>query len=220
MRQQVSTAKTPSLIESRIGSARVACTNFRPGSSVAHCKAELRPLLQSAHLEARPGAPWREWRAPFSHPLRERALRRAGRNVMRIAVPHWQGRISPVFDAARKVLVVEIGEDGQQRREQHRLRKMAVAARAHVLLESVFSMPGLRGRRERFRGRSETMSASGAGGPGPACGRGRDGRRGGRRGGPAGECVCPACGEKAPRRAGEPCRQIKCPKCGAAMTRA
>lgn len=188
---------------------------------------------------------------------------------MRIAIPHWQGRISPVFDAARKVLVVEIGEDGQQRREQHRLRKMDVAARAeeflrlgadvllcgaisapleaaltahriqvigflsgpveqvlaafldHELSDSVFGMPGLRGRRERFRERSETMSVSGAGGPGPGCGRGRHGRGGGgRRGGPAGECVCPACGEKLPHRAGEPCRQVKCPKCGAAMTRA
>ena len=27
---------------------------------------------------------------------------------MRVAIPHWQGRVSPVFDAAGHVLVVEI----------------------------------------------------------------------------------------------------------------
>jgi hypothetical protein len=185
--------------------------------------------------------------------------------VMRIAILHWRGRISPVLDAARKVLVVETGEDG----EQHRLRKTDVAARAeeflrlgadvlpcgaisapleaalaahkiqaigflsgpvegvlaafldHELSASVFGMPDLRGRRERFRERSETMSASGAGGHGPGCGRGLHGRRGGgRRGAPAGGSVCPACGERRSHRAGEPCRQLKCPKCGGAMTRA
>lgn len=34
---------------------------------------------------------------------------------MRIAMPLWEGRISPLFDVARKLLVVEI-EDGQERK--------------------------------------------------------------------------------------------------------
>jgi predicted Fe-Mo cluster-binding NifX family protein len=35
---------------------------------------------------------------------------------MRIAVPDWQGRVSPVFDVAAQVLLVDVdAEDGQRR---------------------------------------------------------------------------------------------------------
>lgn len=37
--------------------------------------------------------------------------------------------------------------------------------------------------------------------------------------GPAGNCVCPKCGYKAPHVAGERCIDLVCPKCGTRMTR-
>ncbi len=67
------------------------------------------------------------------------------------------------------------------------------------------------------------MGAGGGGGRGGGAGAGRGGgggRMGGMGLGPGGECVCPACGEKAPHQRGVPCYQQKCPKCGQAMTRA
>ena len=69
---------------------------------------------------------------------------------------------------------------------------------------------------------------TGPSGQGPGTGRGRGmgsgggkGRMGGNRpgAGPAGECVCPSCGEKAQHQASVPCYSINCPKCGARMIR-
>lgn len=37
--------------------------------------------------------------------------------------------------------------------------------------------------------------------------------------GPAGECICPACGATIPHQQGIPCNQQTCPKCGTCMTR-
>jgi len=56
-------------------------------------------------------------------------------------------------------------------------------------------------------------------GRGAGGGAGR-GRMGGKGLGPAGECVCPQCGEKAPHQRGIPCYEQKCPKCNTPMTRA
>jgi hypothetical protein len=74
-----------------------------------------------------------------------------------------------------------------------------------------------------------TAAPPGAGRPavtGAGRGGGRGmGRGGGRRGGggfgagPGGDCVCPACGERAPHQPGIPCFEANCPKCGAAMIR-
>jgi hypothetical protein len=53
-------------------------------------------------------------------------------------------------------------------------------------------------------------------GPAQRSGRMQGNRRGA---GPGGDCVCPACGEKAPHRQGTPCFDMKCPKCGIKMVR-
>ena len=37
---------------------------------------------------------------------------------MKVAIPHWQGRISPVFDVAANVLVVEIADGVEQARQE------------------------------------------------------------------------------------------------------
>jgi len=36
---------------------------------------------------------------------------------MKVAIPHWQGRVSPVFDVAGNVLVVEIRDGVEQSRQ-------------------------------------------------------------------------------------------------------
>ena len=65
-------------------------------------------------------------------------------------------------------------------------------------------------------------------GQGPGTGRGRGmgrgqgrGRMGGNRpgAGPAGYCVCPACGSKVAHQTGTPCYQINCPECSRPMAR-
>lgn len=54
---------------------------------------------------------------------------------MRIAITAWQGRVSPVLDCARRVLVVDI-EDGRERgRREHVVRSLDPWARARELLE-------------------------------------------------------------------------------------
>ncbi len=39
-----------------------------------------------------------------------------GPYVMKVAIPHWQGRVSPVFDVAGNVLVVEVDDGVEQAR--------------------------------------------------------------------------------------------------------
>jgi hypothetical protein len=61
-------------------------------------------------------------------------------------------------------------------------------------------------------------------GPGTGRGMGRGagrGRMGGNRqgAGPAGNCVCFACGTKVVRKAGTLCVSMNCPKCGTMMMR-
>ncbi len=54
---------------------------------------------------------------------------------MRIAIPHWQGRVSPVFDMAGSVLLIDI-ENGQERqREEHKLTRTDPLARAAEFLK-------------------------------------------------------------------------------------
>ncbi|MBU1627655.1 DUF5320 domain-containing protein [bacterium] len=67
-------------------------------------------------------------------------------------------------------------------------------------------------------GVGKAKGSGGGGGQGQVKGGGR-GRMGGFVGGPGGNCVCSACGEKLPHQQGTPCTQLKCPKCGSLMTR-
>ena len=40
---------------------------------------------------------------------------------MRIAIPEWQGRVSPVFDVAVSLLLIDVDGKHEVRREQRRL---------------------------------------------------------------------------------------------------
>ena len=68
---------------------------------------------------------------------------------MKVAIPHWQGRVSPVFDVAGNVLVVEIADGVEQAREdvvldaedpQLRAARLAEAG-ADVLVCGAISWP-------------------------------------------------------------------------------
>lgn len=54
---------------------------------------------------------------------------------MRVAIPHWQGRISPVFDVAGSVLLFDIEDGRERRREQRPLTQTEVLARAGEFLK-------------------------------------------------------------------------------------
>lgn len=95
-----------------------------------------------------------------------------------------------------------------------------------------FAMPGCRGRgHQRFRGMHHMyqegylMNGKGrGGGAGAGRGQGRGGQKAGRMGGsaaagPAGDCVCPKCGQREAHQRGMPCVERTCPKCGTAMVR-
>lgn len=41
--------------------------------------------------------------------------------MMRVAIPHWEGRISPVFDVAGKFLLIDIENGRESRRQERRL---------------------------------------------------------------------------------------------------
>lgn len=40
---------------------------------------------------------------------------------MKIAIPHWQGRVSPVFDASDAIVLIDIESGREQKRENFRL---------------------------------------------------------------------------------------------------
>lgn len=66
---------------------------------------------------------------------------------------------------------------------------------------------------------------TGPSGQGPGTGRGQGRGTGGRSrpsdqsAGPAGVCICPACGKKKEHTRGIPCYEMKCPECGTNMVR-
>ena len=49
---------------------------------------------------------------------------------MRIAIPLWQGRVSPVFDEARRVLLVDISQQQEQHRHEALIRTRSPFERA------------------------------------------------------------------------------------------
>jgi len=54
---------------------------------------------------------------------------------MKVAIPHWQGRISPVFDVAGNVVIVEIGDGGEGPRREVAFSEQHPQARAARLKE-------------------------------------------------------------------------------------
>ncbi len=160
---------------------------------------------------------------------------------MRIAIPQWEGRVSPVFDVAGSLLLVDVENGREILREQRRLLGSDPLARAdeflslgvEVLICGAISTPV-----------EARLAASGVRVIGFTCGtvdevlaaflmgelsnrafvmpgcHGRRRRMGGRMaGGPGGSCLCPNCGETAPHMRGQPCSQMVCSGCGASMTR-
>ena len=53
---------------------------------------------------------------------------------MRIAIPQWQGRIAPVFDAAGNLLLVDVVDGNEIRREEKRLAQTEASTRAAEFL--------------------------------------------------------------------------------------
>jgi hypothetical protein len=61
---------------------------------------------------------------------RPAAVRGGGRTI---AIPEWEGRVSPLFDVASRLLVGRVGETGRTRWRQESLGTQDVAARARRL---------------------------------------------------------------------------------------
>ncbi len=54
--------------------------------------------------------------------------------VMRIAIPQWQGRVSPVFDVAGNLLLIDIEDGRETRREARRFLATEGSARVNEFL--------------------------------------------------------------------------------------
>ncbi len=54
---------------------------------------------------------------------------------MRVAIPLWQGRVSPVFDEARRILLVDIFEKQEKSRQEESLTARNPFERAQLLPE-------------------------------------------------------------------------------------
>ncbi len=50
--------------------------------------------------------------------------------MMKVSIPHWQGRVSPVFDVAGQVLLVEVGDGIELARQERHLDEEFPQARA------------------------------------------------------------------------------------------
>ena len=54
---------------------------------------------------------------------------------MKVAIPHWQERVSPVFDSAGNVLLIDIENGRERQREERRLTRTDIMARAGEFLK-------------------------------------------------------------------------------------
>jgi predicted Fe-Mo cluster-binding NifX family protein len=52
---------------------------------------------------------------------------------MRVAIPLWQGRVSPVFDEASRILLVDISQNKEQHRKEEYLPDQNLFERARLL---------------------------------------------------------------------------------------
>ncbi|MCU0540274.1 MAG: hypothetical protein MUF46_10385 [Desulfobacterales bacterium] len=50
--------------------------------------------------------------------------------MMKVAIPHWQGRVSPVFDASDAIVLIDIERGRERRRENFRLASLDPVRRA------------------------------------------------------------------------------------------
>ena len=55
--------------------------------------------------------------------------------MMRVAISHWQGRVSPVFDVAGNVLLVDVADGREQARENVAINAAQPQARVSLLSE-------------------------------------------------------------------------------------
>ncbi len=60
--------------------------------------------------------------------------------MMRVAIPHWQGRVSPVFDVAGNLLLVDIADGNEQARRNLELTAEPPQIQAKVLSENGISV--------------------------------------------------------------------------------
>jgi predicted Fe-Mo cluster-binding NifX family protein len=52
---------------------------------------------------------------------------------MRVAIPLWQGRVSPVFDEANRILLIDVTENQEQHRQEESLMSRNPFERAQLL---------------------------------------------------------------------------------------
>jgi predicted Fe-Mo cluster-binding NifX family protein len=169
-------------------------------------------------------------------PARRHPHRREG--TVRIAFAAWQDRIAPVFDVARRVVLVEGGPDRPIRREDMALEGAETATRVRALTErkvevlicgaisraaqEVVETAGIRtvafvaGRLDEIEAAWWEGRLAGGRYAMPGCrGGGRLRRR--RRGN--GTCFCPDCGHEESHVRGVPCVERSCPHCGRTLSR-
>ena len=85
-----------------------------------HCFCQLRNRRQTRNR-------------PSSRGLRENrgmAWRLLNSSDMKVAIPHWQGRISPLFDAAGTLLLIDIEEGREVKRDNFKLSRRDPLRRA------------------------------------------------------------------------------------------
>jgi len=69
-----------------------------------------------------------------SEQLKSLASNVHSQKLMRIAIPHWQGRVSPVFDVALNFLLIDIESGRELRRQEKQLREMNMIPRVSGFL--------------------------------------------------------------------------------------